>query len=178
MRITHYWGSFLFLNQKNKNNNMKNLGVILFRGIIIMACSSYTQQDKPKKFEVSKTEMEWKKQLTPEQYTVTRQKGTERPYTGEYWDNHEKGKYECICCKQDLFTSDTKFESGTGWPSFWAAIKKENVLVSADNSHGMSRDEVLCSRCGAHLGHVFDDGPKPTGKRFCMNSASLSFVKK
>jgi peptide-methionine (R)-S-oxide reductase len=178
MRIAHFVGLFSFLNHKNKNNNMKNLGVILFMGIIIMACSSYTQQDKPKKFEVTKTEMEWKKQLTPEQYTVTRQKGTERPYTGEYWDNHVKGKYECVCCKQDLFTSETKFESGTGWPSFWAAVKKENVLVSADNSHGMSRDEVLCSRCGAHLGHVFDDGPKPTGKRFCMNSASLRFVKK
>ena len=157
---------------------MKNLGVILIMGLVIFACSSYTQQDKPKKFEVTKTEMEWKKQLTPEQYTVTRKKGTERAYSGDTWDNHEKGKYNCVCCQQELFNSETKFDSGTGWPSFYAPIKKENVLVASDNSHGMSRDEVLCNRCGAHLGHVFDDGPKPTGKRFCMNSASLSFVKK
>jgi len=157
---------------------MKTLGVILFIGLVIIACSGYAQQDKPKKFEVTKTDMEWKKQLTPEQYIVARQKGTERPYTGEYWENHEKGKYQCIGCKLDLFSSDTKFESGTGWPSFWDPIKKENVLVASDNTHGMSRDEVLCSRCGSHLGHVFDDGPKPTGKRYCMNSASLSFVKK
>ena len=157
---------------------MKTLGVILFMGLVIMACSGYTQQDKPKKFEVTKTEMEWKKQLSPEEYIVARQKGTERPYTGEYWDNHEKGKYQCIGCKLDLFSSDTKFESGTGWPSFWNPIKKENVLIASDNTHGMSRDEVLCSRCGSHLGHIFDDGPKPTGKRYCMNSVSLSFVKK
>ena len=157
---------------------MKTLGVILFMGLVIMACSGYTQQDKPKKFEVTKTEMEWKKQLSPEQYIVARQKGTERPYTGDYWDNHEKGKYQCIGCKLDLFSSDTKFESGTGWPSFWNPIKKENVLIASDNTHGMSRDEVLCSRCGSHLGHIFDDGPKPTGKRYCMNSVSLSFVKK
>ena len=157
---------------------MKTLGVILFMGLVIMACSGYTQQDKPKKFEVTKTEMEWKKQLSPEEYIVARQKGTERPYTGDYWDNHEKGKYQCIGCKLDLFSSDTKFESGTGWPSFWNPIKKENVLIASDNTHGMSRDEVLCSRCGSHLGHIFDDGPKPTGKRYCMNSVSLSFVKK
>ena len=156
---------------------MKNLFGVLAFASIIFACSGYAQQDKPRKFEVTKTDMEWRKQLTPEQYTVARQKGTERAFTGEYADNHEKGKYQCIGCKLDLFSSETKFESGTGWPSFYAPIVDKNVLVATDNTHGMSRDEVMCSRCGSHLGHVFDDGPKPTGKRFCMNSASLSFVK-
>ena len=156
---------------------MKNLFGVLAFASIIFACSGYAQQDKPRKFEVTKTDMEWRKQLTPEQYTVARQKGTERPFTGEYADNHEKGKYQCIGCKLDLFSSETKFESGTGWPSFYAPIAEKNVLVATDNTHGMSRDEVMCSRCGSHLGHVFDDGPKPTGKRFCMNSVSLSFVK-
>lgn len=157
---------------------MKALGMILSFGLLILACSGYSQQDKPRKFEIVKTEMEWKKQLTPEQYAVARLKGTERAYTGEYWDNHQKGKYQCVCCKLDLFSSDTKFESGTGWPSFWNPIRKENVLVATDNTHGMVRDEVMCSRCGAHLGHIFDDGPPPSGKRYCMNSLSLSFVKK
>lgn len=157
---------------------MKALGMILSLGLLILACSSYTQQDRPRKFEVSKTEMEWKKQLTPDQYAVTRLKGTERAFSGEYWDNHQKGKYQCVCCKLDLFASDTKFESGTGWPSFWNPISKQSVLIATDNSHGMVRDEVVCSRCGAHLGHVFDDGPQPTGKRYCMNSISLLFVKK
>ena len=156
---------------------MKNLfGIVAFASIIF-ACSGYAQQDKPRKFEVTKTDAEWRKQLTPEQYQVARQKGTERAFTGEYADNHEKGKYQCIGCKLDLFSSETKFESGTGWPSFYAPMVDKNVLVATDNTHGMSRDEVMCSRCGSHLGHVFDDGPKPTGKRFCMNSASLSFVK-
>ena len=156
---------------------MKNLLGILAFASTIFACSGYAQQDKPHKFEVTKTDMEWRKQLTPEQYAVARQKGTERAFTGEYADNHKKGKYQCIGCKLDLFDSETKFESGTGWPSFYAPITDKNVLIATDNAHGMSRDEVMCSRCGSHLGHVFDDGPKPTGKRFCMNSASLFFVK-
>ena len=124
---------------------------------------------------VEKSVDEWKKQLTPEQFQIARQAGTERPGTGKYADNHADGLYHCICCDTVLFDSKTKFESGTGWPSFWQPIAKENVRSQRDTSLGMVRDEVQCTRCDAHLGHVFDDGPPPTHLRYCMNSGSLNF---
>jgi len=127
---------------------------------------------------VVKTDDEWKKKLSPESFNVARKQGTELAFTGKYHNCHENGIYQCVCCETDLFDSKTKFDSGTGWPSFWEPIASENVKEHQDRSYGMVRNEVLCSRCDAHLGHVFDDGPKPTGLRYCMNSASLHLVKR
>jgi peptide-methionine (R)-S-oxide reductase len=127
---------------------------------------------------IVKTESEWRQQLSPAAFNVTREDGTEMAFTGQYWNNHEQGIYRCICCDTALFSSDTKFESGTGWPSFWEPIAMENVESIDDNTFGMRRTAVVCTRCDAHLGHVFRDGPRPTGQRYCMNSASLRFVKK
>jgi len=130
---------------------------------------------KPK---VEKSEQEWRRELTPEQFTVCREKGTERAFTGKYWNTHEAGTYRCVGCNTELFSSDTKFDSGTGWPSFWAPMDPEHVATAEDRGLFMRRTEVLCATCGGHLGHVFDDGPAPTGQRYCINSVALDFEPK
>lgn len=129
-------------------------------------------------FDIQKTDEEWKKELTPEQYAVLREKGTERPFTGKFEDHWEPGTYTCAACGNELFKSDTKFDAGCGWPSFYEALDKTKVIERIDKSHGMMRTEIICAKCGGHLGHVFNDGPNPTGLRYCINSVSLGFKKK
>ncbi|MEI6816928.1 MAG: peptide-methionine (R)-S-oxide reductase MsrB [Bacteroidota bacterium] len=160
-----------------------NLTLILTM-LSMMACAqkgnkeqanSIKQNNKTMSDSIIKSDEDWKKQLTPEQFDVTRKKGTERAFSNKYWDNHKQGTYYCICCGKPLFSSKTKFDSGTGWPSFFAPLDSNNVKNNVDKTYGMERVEVVCNHCGAHLGHVFDDGPEPTHLRYCMNSASMDF---
>jgi len=147
--------------------------------LALAGCIAATQNatgQAPTHYKIFHTDAEWHKLLSPGAYNVLRQAGTERAYTGKYWDNHEVGTYVCAGCNQELFSSATKFESGTGWPSFYQPLAKKDVVEIQDRSLGMVRTEVLCSRCGGHLGHVFDDGPKPTGLRYCMNSVAMKFI--
>lgn len=157
---------------------MKTTLILVLFGLgLSLSCQGQSESKTNTEKFMKKNDAEWKKELTPLQYDVLRKKGTERAFTGEYCDNHEKGTYYCAGCHQALFDSGTKFESGTGWPSFYKPISEGAVSINKDSSYGMVREEVVCSHCGGHLGHVFDDGPKPTGLRYCMNSVSLKFEK-
>lgn len=156
---------------------MKWYLVIGLLGVALQACAQNQADMNNSEFPIQKSEQEWQQELSPEEYNVLREKGTERAFTGKYWNHKEEGVYTCAGCGTPLFHSDTKFESGSGWPSYYAPVSKENVAEKLDKSYGMIRTEVLCGKCGGHLGHVFNDGPQQTGMRYCINSASLDFKK-